>query len=69
MGARSSTTFQKRQKEIARMEKQRDKLARRQQRKADKLNGVKEDDLGEPVGNLSLPDDDFDQLAGFTRPV
>ncbi len=33
MPARSRTSFQKRQKEIARMEKQRDKAARRAQRK------------------------------------
>lgn len=39
MATRSRTTFQKRQKEIARAEKQRDKVARRLQRK---LNG----DLG-----------------------
>jgi hypothetical protein len=33
MATRSRTSFQKRQKEIARMEKQRDKLAKRAQRK------------------------------------
>ncbi|MFN0167641.1 MAG: hypothetical protein ACKV22_14540 [Bryobacteraceae bacterium] len=33
MATRSRTSFQKRQKEIARMEKQRDKAARRLQRK------------------------------------
>lgn len=33
MPARSRTSFQKRQKEIARMEKQRDKAAKRAQRK------------------------------------
>ena len=31
--AKSRTTFQKRQKELARMEKQREKVARRQQRR------------------------------------
>jgi hypothetical protein len=36
MATRSRTSFQKRQKEIARMEKQRDKAARRQQRKLEK---------------------------------
>ena len=40
MGMRSGTSFQKRQKEIARMEKQRDKAARRMQRKADKAAGI-----------------------------
>jgi len=61
MGMRSGTTFKKRQKEIARMEKQRDKAARRIQRKAEKLSGdsstTEDDDLlgvsgepGEPGG-------------------
>lgn len=53
MGMRSGTTFKKRQKEIARMEKQRDKAARRMQRKAEKLSGdfipsTEEDDSLEP---------------------
>lgn len=53
MGMRSGTTFKKRQKEIARMEKQRDKAARRIQRKAEKLSGDsstsdEENMLGEP---------------------
>ncbi len=38
--ARQSTTFVKRQKELARMEKQRAKAARKQQRKAEKLAGI-----------------------------
>ena len=51
MGMRSGTTFKKRQKELARMEKQRDKAARRVQRKAEKLSGDYSpiDDLGEPL--------------------
>lgn len=56
MGMRSGTTFKKRQKEIARMEKQRDKFAKRQQRKVEKLTGPPVDDMGEPVGDLSEPD-------------
>lgn len=36
MAARSRTTFQKRQKELARQEKARDKAARRVQRKLEK---------------------------------
>jgi hypothetical protein len=67
MGMRSGTTFKKRQKELARMEKQRDKAARRVQRKAEKLSGdsphTPSDDLGEeppdavqiPAGELSDP--------------
>jgi hypothetical protein len=36
MATRSRTTFKKRQKELARMEKQRDKAARRVQRRLEK---------------------------------
>lgn len=39
MASRSRTTFKKRQKELARMEKQRDKAAKRMQRKTMKLAG------------------------------
>ncbi len=39
MASRSRTTFKKRQKELARMEKQRDKAAKRIQRKTMKLAG------------------------------
>lgn len=39
MATRSRTTFQKRQKELARLEKQRDKAARRMQRKLEKQSG------------------------------
>lgn len=49
MAMRSRTTFKKRQKELARQEKQRDKVARRLQRKLEKNSpesgtGVAEDD-------------------------
>lgn len=56
MGMRSGTTFKKRQKEIARMEKQRDKAARRLQRKADKIAGITEPDMD--IDNLENPDSD-----------
>jgi hypothetical protein len=36
MATRSRTTFKKRQKELARMEKQRDKIAKRMQRRQEK---------------------------------
>lgn len=36
MAGRSNTTFQKRQKELARIEKRRDKAARKEQRKQEK---------------------------------
>ena len=39
MASRSRTTFKKRQKELARMEKQRDKAAKRMQRKTMKQAG------------------------------
>jgi hypothetical protein len=55
MGMRSGTSFKKRQKEIARMEKQRDKVAKRLQRKTEKAIGGPVDDMGEPVGDLSEP--------------
>lgn len=59
MGMRSGTTFKKRQKELARMEKQRDKAARRIQRKAEKLSGASpstpSDDLGEPPDAVPMP--------------
>lgn len=58
MGMRSGTTFKKRQKEIARMEKQRDKVAKRQQRKTEKANG-------EPPGE----DDDLLMLDEDGNPV
>jgi hypothetical protein len=68
MGMRSGTTFKKRQKELARMEKQRDKFAKRLQRKTDKLTNGPEDDMGEPVGDLSLPEDDLGETPDETSP-
>ena len=76
MGMRSGTTFKKRQKEIARMEKQRDKAARRVQRKAEKLSGdsstSEDDDLllasgepGEPIGESG----EVSIAAGETAPA
>lgn len=47
MATRSRTTFQKRQKELARAEKQRDKAARRLQRKLEKHSGL--DAIDEPA--------------------
>ena len=42
------------------MEKQRDKFAKRLQRKTEKLAGPPVDDMGEPVGDLSEPTDDLE---------
>jgi hypothetical protein len=66
MASRSRTTFKKRQKEIARMEKQRAKMAKRMERKLVSKqaheSGVTTDELdltGEPLGAAeeeNLPD-------------
>ena len=40
MAGRSSTTFKKRQKELARQDKQREKAAKREQRKQHKLREI-----------------------------
>jgi hypothetical protein len=53
MASRSRTTFKKRQKELARMEKQRDKAAKRMQRKTMKQSGV--DMLDPETGELQEP--------------
>lgn len=52
MPKRSSTTLKKRQKEIARMEKQRDKAARRMQRR---LEREPQGSAGTTSGELSDP--------------
>ena len=44
MGGRTRETFNKRQKERARQEKQRDKIAKRQQRKSERPDGAAPDD-------------------------
>jgi hypothetical protein len=51
MGAKTRETFNKRQKERARQEKQRDKIAKRQQRRSERPEG-------------SPPDDNIDWTAG-----
>jgi len=53
MATRSQTTHKKRQRELARMEKQRDKVARRAQRKLEKLN---------PDGSVA-PEDTEESIA------
>jgi hypothetical protein len=54
MASRSRTTFKKRQKELARMEKQRDKAAKRMQRKTMKLAGGLPDLDGEPQEGFEI---------------
>jgi DNA repair ATPase RecN len=60
MASRSLTTFKKRQKELARMEKQRDKAAKRMQRKTMKQSGIDtlDPETGEPqeLGVEETPD-------------
>jgi len=50
---RTRTSFQKRQKEIARMEKQRDKAARRQQRKLEGPKPEESDLAADPDAAVS----------------
>ena len=55
MAGRSSTTFKKRQKELARQDKQREKAAKREQRKQHKLihgpdDGTYTPDEDDPFG-------------------
>jgi hypothetical protein len=57
MATRSRTTFQKRQKELARIEKQRDKAARRIQRK---LAGPEVEPEDMPLGEGGEPIDPAD---------
>lgn len=58
MATRSRSTFKKRQKELARMEKQRDKAAKRVQRKLEKqIGGIQTDDTVEE--DLFAGDEDF----------
>jgi hypothetical protein len=61
MASRSHTTFQKRQKELARLEKQREKFEKRKQRKLEKLSpeagGAKTGDVVDAEPGLeTLPD-------------
>ena len=58
MATRSNTTFQKRQKEQARMEKARDKLAKRAHRKTHKGETPAEEEVAtvlEPMPDMPLP--------------
>lgn len=61
MASRSRTTFKKRQKELARMEKQRDKAAKRLERKALKQSGAASLGGGvEEPQEAETPDSDAD---------
>lgn len=66
MATRSRTTFQKRQKELARQERQRAKVTRRMERKLTKTPGLPEieglDENGDP-----LPIDDAEETETETE--
>ena len=63
MATRSRTTFKKRQKELARMEKQRDKAAKRVQRKLESRP------LGEEGDIVFEVEEDLGLLEGTESPV
>ena len=58
MATRSHTTYKKRQKELARLEKQRDKAAKRMQRKLEKHSPENAEDSGFPDESPSDPGSD-----------
>jgi len=55
MATRSRTTFKKRQQELARVQKQRDKVAKRMQRKADKRQLLANPDIGQEAATTPTP--------------
>jgi len=61
MATRTRTSFQKRQKELARVEKQRDKAAKRMQRK---LEGPKPEEPDDMLMDGSVAIDDADPDGG-----
>ncbi len=60
MGGKTRETFNKRQKERARQEKQRDKIAKRQQRKSERPGSPAgpEDNVDWTTSSNGLPSDD-----------
>jgi len=60
MAGRSSTTFKKRQKELARQDKQREKAAKREQRKQHKLLHGPDDGIYVPEDDPFAPDMELD---------
>lgn len=59
MATRSHTTYKKRQKELARLEKQRDKAAKRMQRKLEKQSSETADDPGADIDQAPNMDDEI----------
>ena len=64
MAGRSSTTFKKRQKELARQDKQREKAAKREQRKQHKLLHGPDDGIYTPEEDSFAPDMEMDEERG-----
>jgi hypothetical protein len=68
MATRSRTTFQKRQKELARQERQRAKAARRQDRKLHKVPGLPEiAPFDDEDAGLPADDNEPDTAANETQ--
>lgn len=61
MAGRSSTTFKKRQKELARQDKQREKAAKREQRKQHKLIHGPDDGTYTPEDDPFAPEVAMDE--------
>ena len=68
MAGRSSTTFKKRQKELARQDKQREKAAKREQRKQHKLIHGPDDGTYTPEEDPFGLAMDQEQVEGAHRP-
>ena len=69
MAGRSSTTFKKRQKELARQDKQREKAAKREQRKQHKLIHGPDDGTYTPEEDpFGLALDDEEQVEDHQEP-
>lgn len=69
MASRSRTTFKKRQKELNRQEKQRDKAARRMQRKLEKRMAASENKDADLPGEPSADGEDSpDNSASESAP-
>jgi hypothetical protein len=64
-------TFKKRQKEMQRLEKQRDKAAKRMQKKQARANGevAPEDDLGLPLDGPPAPEGQAEDAQPAVEPV
>lgn len=68
MASRSRTTFKKRQKELARLEKQREKAARRKQRKLEKQSPETDSPESEDAVSAAKEPDTLQEPAGEEAP-